>query len=300
MIHLVKETKICSACGEEKPASPAFFHVHEDGRLRSKCKPCRNASKRVPEEFLKRQRAMAHPLAEHPLLEDVIAFQEMGIPMAACSGCRAQLPIDPQFFNMNSDGTPHGYCRRCSMKYAREYRERKEAGLPTLTSIRSEAKRKAVLGAGKKPCSRCGVEQPLAQFTPSKYAVDGRHSNCRACARELKLVSLAKLPWDERLAMNARHKHRAHWEGSESDISAEYLRALHLAQEGRCYWFGIPLELGRGDLRQVSLDRLDTDHGYLQGNVVLTCLSANLARSDSTPEAFATFINDLRTALVSK
>jgi hypothetical protein len=35
-----------------------------------------------------------------------------------------------------------------------------------------------------KECSKCGQEKPLSEFTPNKKGKYGRHSICRACAKE--------------------------------------------------------------------------------------------------------------------
>lgn len=79
------------------------------------------------------------------------------------------------------------------------------------------------------------------------------------------------------------------------NLTKEFLLELYKKQNGRCYWTRVSLNLARaGSLTDVSLDRLDGDLGYLQGNVVLTCRGANLARNDSTPEEMLQFIRLIR------
>jgi hypothetical protein len=55
-----------------------------------------------------------------------------------------------------------------------------------------------------------------------------------------------------------------------------------------------------GFLRSVSIDRLDGPLGYVQGNVVLTCLGANLARSNHPPDEMRKFVQAIRLYSPSK
>ena len=43
---MTNETKQCAKCGEEKPATPEYFHKHGDG-LFSQCKVCKNKIKLI-------------------------------------------------------------------------------------------------------------------------------------------------------------------------------------------------------------------------------------------------------------
>jgi len=72
----------------------------------------------------------------------------------------------------------------------------------------------------------------------------------------------------------------------EMNITAEYLETVWEQQEGRCALTGLKMELRQYSNRSEamkpnssSLDRIDNEIGYVEGNVQFTCVSANHARN---------------------
>jgi hypothetical protein len=107
--------------------------------------------------------------------------------------------------------------------------------------------------------------------------------------------------WAEYLARQIENrvnspKTKKRQDGEEMDIDADYLRLLWVEQEGRCYWFGIPMVAHEGvrDLRRPSVDRVDTKRGYTRGNIVLCCMAANFCRNDCSPSKFEAFVKVLK------
>lgn len=76
------------------------------------------------------------------------------------------------------------------------------------------------------------------------------------------------------------------------DIDADYIRFLWIEQEGRCYWFGLPMvtEAVPKDLRRPVLNRLVAKRGYVKGNVVLCSQGAAVSRRDADPKDFDAFV----------
>lgn len=87
------------------------------------------------------------------------------------------------------------------------------------------------------------------------------------------------------------------------DITPEDLLAQYEAQEGLCYWFKVPMSPGSGTAyhpASPSLDRVNSSRGYVYGNVVWTCLAANLAKRDTDPDCWEEFLDLLRYSLGSQ
>lgn len=64
------------------------------------------------------------------------------------------------------------------------------------------------------------------------------------------------------------------------DLSLPILRALYTKQQGKCYYTGTPMTLRTKDHLDrdpflISLDRLDSNQGYIPTNIVLCCWGAN-------------------------
>ena len=56
-----------------------------------------------------------------------------------------------------------------------------------------------------KTCSRCQIEKPLADFHNDKHKRDGKHSQCKPCHAERRLIKRATDPeWRERCVERSR------------------------------------------------------------------------------------------------
>ena len=74
----------------------------------------------------------------------------------------------------------------------------------------------------------------------------------------------------------------------ENNICKEYLEQLYIIQKGRCAISGVPLKpfvVGiKNEPDTVSVDRIDSDKGYIMGNIQLVCHSWNLGKLRYTQE----------------
>jgi hypothetical protein len=82
----------------------------------------------------------------------------------------------------------------------------------------------------------------------------------------------------------------------DHDLTIPYLAKLWFKQKGRCALTGIMLEYERGDPQsknpyRTSVDRIDNNRGYVQGNVRLLTHWANNAKSTWPDEIFVKFVN---------
>jgi hypothetical protein len=83
--------------------------------------------------------------------------------------------------------------------------------------------------------------------------------------------------------------------GWKNNLTIPYLAKLWFKQKGRCALTGIMLEYESGDLQsknpyRTSVDRIDNNLGYVQGNVRLLTHWANNAKSTWPDETFIKFV----------
>lgn len=145
----------------------------------------------------------------------------------------------------------------------------------------------------KRTCSKCQVPQDVGEFR-------GNRTTCRSCHNNRRMTLRRTDPLRE-LCTNAEK--RAREKGFDFDVTPDYLRRVLANQDGRCYFFKVPLHIdgsAADSLYQVSLDRLDNARGYVRGNVALTCVAANLSRNKFTAEEFAQFCAALPAFLSSR
>lgn len=88
--------------------------------------------------------------------------------------------------------------------------------------------------------------------------------------------------------------------GWKNNLTIPYLAQLWFEQKGRCALTGIMLEYESGDVQsknpyRTSVDRIDNNLGYIQGNVRLLTHWANNAKSTWPDETFIKFVKSANT-----
>lgn len=100
--------------------------------------------------------------------------------------------------------------------------------------------------------------------------------------------------WAHRALNRARH--RAARKGIEFNLTVEVVRQLWKEQDGKCYWWKIPMHVITDTPRSPylpSLDRVDSSRGYTVGNVVICCWAANAAKGVCEADDFEDFTDEL-------
>ena len=95
---------------------------------------------------------------------------------------------------------------------------------------------------------------------------------------------------------------RSKQKGYTTDLTTEYLKEVWDKQNGICPYTKIKMELGRTtadeDIKKTptkaSLDRIDPNIGYIQGNVEFVCYCVNVMKNDFTKEEMVNFINKIK------
>ena len=84
----------------------------------------------------------------------------------------------------------------------------------------------------------------------------------------------------------------------EINLSIEDLKEIYNKQNGRCFWFDIPINtdsvLEKGNLLSMSADRIDNNKGYTKDNIVICCRFANLGRQNCEFSKFKDIIKYIK------
>ena len=72
----------------------------------------------------------------------------------------------------------------------------------------------------------------------------------------------------------------------EIDFDHSYLLEVWNKQNGSCAYTGLPLLLKANHPESVSLDRIDSQIGYLKGNVQLICFVVNKMKQEFSEDQF--------------
>jgi hypothetical protein len=131
-----------------------------------------------------------------------------------------------------------------------------------------------------KTCARCQTDLPITTFEAMK---GGYRTICRPCnqATRRQQRSTGYEPYLTNLVSTSKSKSRSRG-FTDYEVTAEYLIDLWQRQEGRCAISGVVLThhndgSGAKDFN-ASIDRIDSQQGYIPGNVQLVALRVNLLK----------------------
>ena len=154
-----------------------------------------------------------------------------------------------------------------------------------------------------KKCSRCGIEKPIEEFTYSK--TEKRYkSKCKECRHESYLEQKEKTKERARKYYedNKNKVLEKSRERRRNNLANEMLKSAKVRAKKKglefnidetditipeyCPVLGIRLEIGNGRVQKNSptLDRIDSNKGYIKGNVIVVSQRANTIKTNATIE----------------
>lgn len=161
-----------------------------------------------------------------------------------------------------------------------------------------------------KLCNSCGETKPLDQFTQSKRqfkysASQNRHSYCKVCnaarAREWRKTRpnyrgtgrINAIPQEDRLLMSAIRQRLSDARGRCKKLKRDapvltdiYLYELFLKQNRCCALTGATLVIEPNHPLCLSLDQIEPEKGYIEGNVQWLAWCVNRAKGDLSLDHF--------------
>ena len=81
-------------------------------------------------------------------------------------------------------------------------------------------------------------------------------------------------------------RQRAKKHGHEFDITNEYLTKMFIKSNGKCALSGLPLTVERNNPLIASVDRINSNKGYIKGNLQLVASCVNLAKNKLSQKDF--------------
>lgn len=155
--------------------------------------------------------------------------------------------------------------------------------------------RRAGLGTFKLICTKCGD----AHFRRVQDAAAGRSKGCLSCyshspdrkTKKREYVSGKNAPgWKgtkDIPGIYFTHMRRnAKLRNFSISVTPEEIQRLWETQSGRCALSGQLLSFRSGDLHKASLDRIDSNLGYIPGNLQWVSKTVNYMKRDLDQEVF--------------
>ncbi len=205
-----------------------------------------------------------------------------------CKVCGKEHPLNSHYFKKGITITARG--------------ERKAYYLYTCKTCMYESKGKNKKGDLYR-CHICGEYLPADNFdiNSKNYHRDGLDRRCKKCKaiafKKRKEQRYKSDPFRRMLVERlAGAKERAKKNNLDIDIDIEYLKFLWNAQKGKCAISDIKMTYvmlqGRVSTN-LSIDRIDTNVGYIRGNVQLVCSAVNAMKSDLSKDELLYFCENI-------
>ena len=156
---------------------------------------------------------------------------------------------------------------------------------------------------GKLLCLHCECYKDESEFNigiPAWYRHD-RDRRCKECKKlqyeKRRIANRGDLGIERLLTERfVGLRDRAIRNGLVVDFDKEYLRELWITQNQRCAISGVEMTTvffsGRVP-SNMSVDRIDSEKGYIRGNVQLVCMAVNQMKSDLSNEELLFFCNKI-------
>ena len=152
----------------------------------------------------------------------------------------------------------------------------------------------------KRKCNTCmAIYENIAEnFNIKKYHNNNAifESKCKKCSAEKRAERTSNYRKNYTQFIKSKlsaYKNRAKCLNVDFDLTAEYLTELFEQQKGKCFYTNktisfenTVIEKNRPHNLTPSLDRLNPDKGYVEGNVVWSCYYINRMKSDVPHDEF--------------
>lgn len=155
----------------------------------------------------------------------------------------------------------------------------------------------AIAEANKMQCRSCNLEKTLDMFSMRKHPEYTMWvKECRECENKRKDDVAKKRVLNNGLEWNITQilrgiNQRSQKYNRECDVDLEFLVDLYNKQEGLCPYSGRKMVFDINSPERLSLDRKDSNQGYIKTNVVWCCWQANNIKQDLSMEDFKKWIN---------
>lgn len=154
-----------------------------------------------------------------------------------------------------------------------------------------------------KTCFRCKETKPHGQFFRHKQTQDGYHSWCKACCNEGNARSRAKanstIEGRARIFLQNVRK-SAQKRQQPFALAIDDIVQCWKAQQGVCAYSGRDMTLKAGWPNTVSIERIDSNEGYIPSNTILVCQAINRMKSDLDFSEFYALCKDVAQFLGDK
>lgn len=150
-----------------------------------------------------------------------------------------------------------------------------------------------VMKDGKVVCKTCDSPKPRSEFEKNEANVMGIFYSCKKCGYRQKNARLSHNLKSYLGLVISSKKHMCKKKNIPFNLTVEYLIELYGKQQGKCFYTDRIMTHDRGkghNPNSLSVDKIVSAKGYVEGNIVLCTSQANLVKNDLTIEEIRSWI----------
>jgi hypothetical protein len=227
-------------------------------------------------------------MAEFPL-SYIIRFPN-NLADAFCGKCKTEQTLDNFYIHSKrSDGAIRyrPVCKKCRSKGKRDYWKK------------GKYETRHILG--EQICLNCKITKPLKDFYKNGVYSDGitnYRALCKVCCLS-KIAKISKKNYQskaQKRSASAKNFIAGIYNHCSKrklnlgfDLDCEYLNNIYEKQKGLCALTGVEMTYKAGNGRvytNISIDRIDSNKGYIKNNVQFVCDIVNVMKSNLTLDEF--------------
>jgi hypothetical protein len=141
-------------------------------------------------------------------------------------------------------------------------------------------------GVEVKKCGKCKSFLPLNDFGRSFRAWDLLLDYCVNCKADYSALNKVNTLYKIWKSTKRSSKQR----GIEFDLSLEDVEKQYEQQNKKCFYSGVEMTEESGFPNKVTIDRINSDLGYIKSNIVLCGYIANMMKNKMSIEHFANWV----------
>lgn len=139
-------------------------------------------------------------------------------------------------------------------------------------------------------CRICKQTKELNVFKTDKTAKYGKQSICKECHNKENSKRVANHTKDQIIDTILNRAKRRHF---EFNITKKDVYDLLDKQKYKCAYSGRELIFKYNNKNKISIDRIDSNVGYIKSNCQLVCWCVNQAKNDLPDDDFLSLIKDI-------
>lgn len=143
----------------------------------------------------------------------------------------------------------------------------------------------------EKKCNKCKKVKKMKEFYNSIEHIDGHRPNCKECEKITRNKRLNTLNGAIKEGIRFA-KRRSKKKKLKFNLTKEFIHELYHKQKGLCVISNIKMEYKSGHDQyfrnpyKLSIDRIDSTQGYIEGNIQLVCAKVNNMKNEMDQDEF--------------